>query len=83
MRLFDTNGADSAYDKSFNPPDYHEICECFNCHEAGCHDGEMEDFAAPMVKMVMGHKVIEPGCAVCFEAMQEMEAKALLQEKEN
>lgn len=41
MRLFDTPGADSAYDKWQNPPDIHEDDSCEMCHTAHVSGGEV------------------------------------------
>jgi len=45
MRLFDTVGADAAYDRYFNPPDLHEDDDCEECHKLHIGEGVVEENA--------------------------------------
>lgn len=42
MNLFDTPGADAAYNRWLEPSDQHELDECEGCHEAGIHSNPLD-----------------------------------------
>lgn len=41
MSLFNTPGADAAYDRYLEPPDTHEICACAECHDESQHSNPL------------------------------------------
>ncbi len=41
MNLFESPGADAAYDRWLDPPSRHEVDECSDCHSSGDHDNPL------------------------------------------
>lgn len=67
--MFDNPATDQAYDKLFNPPDIHEICNCEDCHLEDCHEDDILQW-------------IKWGCLLCEEQFETLNAQENLAKKE-
>lgn len=54
---------------------YHEICPCEDCHEAGGHEEAPEDWARTVNHLVMGIPVFRRSCFLCVDVLADQAQK--------